>query len=107
MWVFGSTIKGSLAPNDLDLLIELREVGRRFTAKQTRVCKVYLRAHGWRRAPRAEFYALKWLTKGMRNVSRHNRENEESEIDKMVLIYPRNDLAEQIKQGLHGGPNLR
>lgn len=31
VWVFGSTIKGSLAPNDLDLLIDLHEVGRRFT----------------------------------------------------------------------------
>lgn len=107
VWVFGSTIKGSQTPNDLDLMIEMREVGRRFNAQQTRVDRAYLRAHGLRFAPRAEFDALKWLTKGMRNVSRHTRDYEATEIDKMVMIYPRNDLAEQIEKGLHGGPHLR
>jgi hypothetical protein len=107
VWVFGSTIKGSLAPNDLDLLIDLREVGRRFTAEQTRVDRVRLRAHGLWLAPPARSEALKWITKNMRNVSRHCRDSEFAVIDKLVMIYPRNDLADQIKQGLHGGPDLR
>lgn len=69
--------------------------------------KLRLRAHGLYLAPTARDEALKWITKNMRNVSRHCRDNEFAVIDKLVMIYPRNDLAEQIKQGLHGGPNLR
>ncbi|MEJ7805450.1 MAG: hypothetical protein WKG03_05965 [Telluria sp.] len=94
IWVFGSTVKGSQAPNDLDLLIDLAVAGRRYSHAQTRACKRQLRSYGVRSAPDARDDALKWLTKGMRMVSRHCLDNECAVIDTKVLIYPRNDLAE-------------
>lgn len=93
IWVFGSTVKGSQAPNDLDLLIDLVEVGRRYSYRQTRVDKTYFRRHGARIAPRSRDAALIWLTRGMRMVSRHCLDDECADIDTKVLIYPRNDLS--------------
>jgi len=95
IWVFGSTVKGSQAPNDLDLLIDLAEVGRLYSYKHTRVDKAYFRRHGTRTAPRARDAALIWLTKGMRMVSRHCLDDECADIDTKVLIYPRNDLGKR------------
>src|ERR1700693_5057438 len=66
IWVFGSTVKGSQTPNDLDILIDMEEVGRHYNAKQTRVDKAYLRSYGMRFPPRSKYAALKWLTKGMK-----------------------------------------
>jgi hypothetical protein len=93
IWVFGSTVKGSQAPNDLDLLIDLEEVGRRYSFRRARVDRQYFRRYGCRRSPPARADALKWLTKGMKMVSRHCLDSECADIDKKVLIYPRNDLA--------------
>ena len=93
VWVFGSTVKGSQAPNDLDLLIEIRPVGRARTAKQTRVDHRVLRNYGYKLAPCSVEYALKWLTKGMKKVSRHTTESEAAELDVKVLIYPRCDMG--------------
>jgi hypothetical protein len=35
----------------------------------------------------SEWYALKWLTKGMRNVSRHRLSDDQAELDVKVLLY--------------------
>jgi predicted nucleotidyltransferase len=94
IWVFGSTVKGSAAPNDLDVLIELAYAGRGRSWQQTKVNKDYLRRYGVRLAPSADDEALKWLTRGMRNVSRHTTLTDEVQPDVKVLIYPRNDLAD-------------
>jgi predicted nucleotidyltransferase len=96
IWVFGSTVKGSNTPNDLDLLIDIEEAGRIFTAKQTKIDKQYFRRYSMRRAPCTINEALKWLTKGMKMVSRHTLRNEAADIDVKVLIYPRNDLSKFI-----------
>lgn len=93
IWVFGSTVKGSSAPNDLDLLIEMRAVGRRLNWRQARVDKRYYRSCGIRVAPSCRHTALVWLSKGMRKVSRHLADEEQIPIDVKVMIYPRNDLA--------------
>lgn len=92
VWVFGSTAKGSDAPNDLDVMIELRMAGRRRTWRQSRVDLEYLRRHGVRCAPQSRDYFLKWLTKGMRGVSRHCTDMDCVELDVKTLIYPRYDL---------------
>jgi predicted nucleotidyltransferase len=92
VWVFGSTVKGSTAPNDLDVLIEINEVGRRRSAAQGRMCKKYYRAFGVRVAASTTEEALKWLTKGMKKVSRHTTNGETAELDVKVLIYPRWDM---------------
>lgn len=89
IYVFGSTVKGSQNPNDLDLLIDLQRCGRHRTWEQTKKDKEYYRRHGIKVAPCAEIEALKWLTKGMRNVSRHIASREAIPIDTKVEIYPR------------------
>jgi predicted nucleotidyltransferase len=94
VWVFGSTVKGSQNPNDLDLLIEIRPVGRRFKAKQARPDRALLRRMGVRLAPSSVEYGLKWLTKGMKMVSRHRTDVETAELDVKVLIYPRWEMTQ-------------
>jgi predicted nucleotidyltransferase len=93
IWVFGSVAKGSEWPNDLDLLIEARECGRHRSHKPTRIDKGFLRRIGIALAPSARREALKWLTKGMRKVSRHSADEETVPIDIKILLYPRNDFA--------------
>ena len=93
VWVFGSTAKGAENPNDLDVMIELDcMVGRHRTWQQSTIDKDARRRFGVRvaRGNRAVF--LKWLTKGMRGVSRHCRDLDAVELDVQTLIYPRYDL---------------
>ena len=92
IWVFGSTVKGSQTPNDLDLLIEMRPAGRWRNWRESRVDRRHYRSYGIKRAPSCRDAALIWLTKGMRKVSRHLSDVEGVEIDVKVMIYPRNDL---------------
>ena len=92
VWVFGSTAKGSESPNDLDLLIEAEECGRHRSWRQTRYDKEMRRRYGYLSTVNATDEALKWLTKGMKKVSRHIAAREKVEIDVKVLLYPRNDL---------------
>lgn len=99
IWVFGSTVKGSPNPNDLDLLIELKECGRFRTRRQARLDKRYFRNYGIRLALPSRDEALKWLTKGMRKVSRHCVDTERVEIDVKVMIYPRMDLFCNVQSG--------
>lgn len=89
IWVFGSTAKGSESPNDLDLLIDLDPCGRRITWRQGRMDKEYYRRYGIKVPQSSEVDALKWLTKGMRQVSRHTTKSEQIEIDVKLEIYPR------------------
>jgi hypothetical protein len=93
VWVFGSTVKGSQAPNDLDLLIEAEPCGRHYSWKQAKMDKWQLRQYGFRLPVRSTWEAFKWLTKGMRKVSRHSYRYE-GDIGYKVLIYPRNDLLD-------------
>jgi predicted nucleotidyltransferase len=95
VWVFGSTVKGSETPNDLDLLIDVELCGRQYSWRQTRLDKRELRTYGFRVAPDSIDYALKWLTRGMRKVSRHVARWEVAPIDVRVLLYPRNDLNDR------------
>jgi hypothetical protein len=95
VWVFGSTAKGAAEPNDLDLLIDARSAGRRIIWKRGRkLDKGYLRSYRARDMPRSKTAFLKWLTRGMRRVSRHLAAVEEIPIDVKLLIYPRWDLPD-------------
>ena len=91
IWVFGSTVKGSQAPNDLDILIDLEACGRLFAGSrnQARLDKKALSNYGIRRAVSSRDTCLQWLTAGMKKVSRHCADTEEVEIDVKVEIYPR------------------
>lgn len=88
VWVFGSTAKGSQTPRDLDLLIQLKEAGKRQTAEEVGFDPRYYRSYGMKVPRAARTEALMWLTKGMRGVSRHDYENERIEIHVKVEIYP-------------------
>jgi len=88
VWVFGSTAKGSESPNDLDLLIQMREGGQLQGVESAGFDPLIFSARGLKfpRSSRSE--ALMWLTKGMRNVSRHIHGEEMIEIDLKAEIYP-------------------
>lgn len=88
MWVFGSVVKGSLNPNDLDLLIDLEASGDWQRWEDVGFDPAYLRRYGMRTTRKSSSEALMWLTKGMRNVSRHCTDTEKVEIDVKVMIYP-------------------
>lgn len=88
IWVFGSTIKGSQSPNDLDLLIELEATGNWQNWEDVGFDPNYLRRYGVYCTRSSHNEALMWLTKGMKNVSRHCTDNEQVEIDVKVMIYP-------------------
>ena len=92
IWIFGSTAKGSQEPNDLDVLIDFVECGRHRTWRQTKVDKRYFHNYGIKFAPDSSYECLKWLSKGMKMVSRHNLRNEGAAIDFKKLIYPRYDM---------------
>ena len=93
VWVFGSTAKGAENPNDLDVMIELDcMVGRHKTWQQTTIDKEARKRFGVRVARDNRTVFLKWLTKGMRGVSRHCRDMDGVVLDVQTLIYPRYDL---------------
>lgn len=94
VWVFGSTAKGSQNPNDLDLLIEIKECGRRIRKGGYKVDKRYLRATGIVTGCDPIEYALKWISKGMKMVSRHTTRSEATKLDVKKLIYPRYEMDE-------------
>ena len=97
--MFGSTVKGSQCPNDLDLLIDLERAGKRLNWRQAKYDRRYFRSYGGIKvAPSAELQALAWLSKGMKKVSRHPLHMEEVEIDVKVMIYPRDDLTAHMEQ---------
>lgn len=101
VWVFGSTVKGSQAPNDLDLLIESKEVGRVRTWKQGKLDRRFLHMFRTRRAISARDEAYKWLTKGMKKVSRHCSDAEKGiDLRPLVMLYPRNDLPSYLARHL-------
>lgn len=95
VWVFGSTAKGSRAPNDLDLLIDSRRAGRRWLwLRGRKLDKRYLRSYGIATMPEAERDFRLWLTRGMRKVSRHKFGIVDVPVDVKYLIYPRWDLPD-------------
>jgi hypothetical protein len=92
-WVFGSTIKGSNAPNDLDVLIFAEEAGLRQRWEAVGFDPRYYRSHGYKQTRRTKREAKMWLRKGMKMVSIHDTESEATIFDKKVEIYPRFLLA--------------
>lgn len=88
IWVFGSTVKGSLNPNDLDLLIDMKPFGEYFRPPERPFDKEYRRRYGMYTCQDPIERALIWLTKGMRQVSRHRTYTEAVVIDVKKLIYP-------------------
>ena len=102
VWVFGSTAKGSALPNDLDILIEAKEAGRRYAwTRGRKLDREYTRRYGMNATPSSMDEFLKWLTRGMRKVSRHRVGNECMPIDVKILIYPKWKLNQTL------GPDCR
>lgn len=114
MWVFGSTVKGSQNPNDLDLLIEMKETakGRGWWENKNlvRLDKRAARRYGFRNPICSTHEVMVWLTKGTQKTSRHVFRDKEdyqcdpetgwiARIDKKVMIYPRNDLKAMVERG--------
>ena len=94
IWVFGSTIKGAEYPNDLDILIDMRCDQRVPWKRGRKIDKRYHHSYGCHVLPCSRKETMKWLTKNMKNVSRHDLREERIPIDIMYLIYPRWDIPE-------------
>jgi len=96
VWVFGSTIKGSQNPNDLDLMIYMGEGRgpRRSCEKDGVPPDRYFERMGLYFPRDSYLGALKWLTKGMKKVSRHVTMFEGLRVSDKVEIYPVYKLKE-------------
>lgn len=92
-WVFGSTIKGSDTPNDLDVLLFAETAGARQQWQIVGFEPFHYRSYGIRSIRHTASEAKMWLRKGMKMVSIHDTESEATIFDKKVEIYPRFLLA--------------
>ena len=95
-WVFGSTVKGSDAPNDLDILLDITVAGKyRRWKRGMKLNKRYARSYGVLLCPDSETYALMWLTNGMKKVSRHVLQSEPRLLEMIGndkrMIYPKKE----------------
>jgi hypothetical protein len=86
---FDSTIKGSGAPNDLDVLLFAENAGARQKWQVVGFDPVYYKAHGFRTTRPTSREAKMWLRKGMQTISTYDTESEATIFDKKVEIYPR------------------
>lgn len=93
VWIFGSTIKGSPAPNDLDVLIECVGIGLS-PAGQRRCDREYKRRYGMRSSVSCFLELRRWLRCGMQKVSVHFLDIEGSLASPRALIYPRWSIPE-------------
>lgn len=103
-YVFGSTVKGKDCPNDVDILIDGREVGElqgtsKINLGNRRNAKI-VRNGFWKNYPiRSQTQAYKYLGHGMKMIRFHdyNFERTFGDIDKTkVMIYPRDDFSKII-----------
>lgn len=106
VWVFGSTVKGAQEPNDLDIMVRANVAGRRREWWQGKIDNQFHRRHGVCVPLNAEREMYKWLSKGMKKVSRHEHKREKGlGIDVMVMIYPRNDFPAHMERLRESGVN--
>ena len=104
-WVIGSTIKGKENPNDLDIILDAEECGRRFnTVKLYRKCskwphyygaklhKEYLRRYGMYSPVSCEYEAHKYLRGWLKMARIHDWKIDHEAASQRIMIYPRNDL---------------
>lgn len=90
VWVFGSTAKGKANPNYLDVLIDWEDCGEGRSWRQGKLDKRYLKSYGIRVAIESGDELYKWLTKGMKMVTKHDYRYEDTDFKKM--IYPKYEM---------------
>lgn len=106
-WVFGSTAKGSEHPNDLDIIMEMHECGRRFWQKGAvqkrtrpggaRLDRAFFRTHRVRMPVSCQQDALRWIRGTMKMVRLHDYGIDGHLADGKIMIYPRNELRATIE----------
>lgn len=99
VWLFGSTAKGSTNPNDIDIFVEIINVGPHFSASKHTdrfFDKKFFRCEGVKLLSESSTYAIKWLRSGMKMVSIHRVGDDLifDELDVKIMLYPRNDFKE-------------
>lgn len=99
VWLFGSTAKGSTNPNDIDIFVEIINIGPHFSASKHTdryFDKQFFRSCGVKLSGDSSQYAVKWLKKNMKMVSIHlvGHDLIFDELDVKIMLYPRNDLIE-------------
>ena len=108
-WVFGSTAKGSEHPNDVDILLDISNAGRRYwtnKGKLHRGCNrygarldKYFVKRGLQLPVDAQQEAMRRIRGTMKMVRLHefHIDGDFGDIPQTkVMIYPRNDFAELI-----------
>lgn len=101
VWLFGSTAKGSEAPNDVDILLEYIRCGRhqlcgkwrRYRASNAKLAKRYYRSTGIKTAICAANEALRHLRGALKMVRFHSFDVDGDLAHPRILLYPRNDLS--------------
>lgn len=93
-WVFGSTIKGSQNPNDVDILLDCEPCGRHFrVGKGAMLDKERKRRHGYRLARDTLDGAIISLRQGMKGINIHTYQNDGELAHPRVMIWPRNEFT--------------
>lgn len=87
-WVFGSTIKGSFAPNDLDILLFTETAGLKQKWESVGFDPVQFRNYGIHVARSTRSEAGMWLRRGLKMVSIHDTLHDETIFDKKIEIFP-------------------
>jgi hypothetical protein len=99
-WLFGSTVKGKLNPNDTDILLESIEVGR-FNLRNAKKRPISTMRTGVRYCIRSHEVAYSYLRSRIKMVRFHDIAIDGSLSDvaqTKIMIYPRNDLPKLYGQ---------
>lgn len=104
-YVFGSTVKGSPLPNDIDILIEGNGCGLRYTAKKisnpgnndsirygAKTDREYLRRYGIRISKESHHTAYRFIKGNFKKISIHDFSVDGEIAHPRIMIYPRNDF---------------
>lgn len=104
-WLFGSTAKGKVNPNDTDIILEVIEVG---SLKLTNKWRMYNFKNNAKTDKRKRMYglsvpiysysiALRYLAKNLKMVRIHHIDIDGEYATDRVMIYPRNDLEKIVR----------
>ncbi|AKH39182.1 MULTISPECIES: hypothetical protein [Nitrosomonas] len=106
-WIFGSTIKGKLNPNDLDILIDGHHCGRHYVAnKKYTDLSLYVGAKKDRDKYRrsglilpveSDITAYRYIRDNLKMVRFHDYRIDKDVANPRIMIYPRNDLISWVE----------
>lgn len=102
-WIFGSVAKGALEPNDVDIFIDIEDIGDFYPPSvypNRLVDKEFQRRSGIKLGKPSTPTAIKILRKGMKKISIHTVSDDLifSTLDVKYLIYPTNEFYDELEK---------